>query len=293
MSQVDLVVGAVTGYKWDQIKHWANSLDRSGFTGRKVVIAYNMDYDTVEELTKRGYHIFRFHGDDIARQFTYPVKDFSIVVDRFLHYHQLLLNQPTRDFTRYVIATDVRDVIFQRNPSDYLDGEWIRGHDLVMSSEGIAYKHEEWGNNNLLQAFGTYMWGAHKDNTIINCGVIAGKFDAFLGLAKTIYLMCQHAPQHVPGGGGPDQAALNLILDTYVYEHITEITTHKGTWAAQLGTMMDPRKIEAYRPFLTEPVPTFNRETSQVVNHRGLPFSIVHQWDRVPEVKEAVERLYS
>jgi hypothetical protein len=293
MKQVDLVVGAVTGYKWDQIKHWANSLDRSGFTGKKVVIAYNMDYDTAEELTNRGYHIIGFYRDDLARQITYPVKDFSIVVERFLHYYLTLTNQSNRECTRFIIATDVRDVIFQRNPSEYLDGEWLRGHDLVMSSEGIAYKHEDWGNNNLFQSFGTSLWNTHKDNTIVNCGVIAGKFDAFLGLAKTIYLACLHAPQHVPGGGGPDQAALNLILDTYVYEHITWISSHESTWAAQLGTMMDPRKIDMYKPFLTEPLPTFNRETNQVVNHRGLPFSIVHQWDRVPEVKEAVERLYS
>lgn len=292
MKQVDLVIGAVTGYKWDQIKYWANSLDRSGFTGKKAVIAYNMDLLTAMELRNRGYAVIGFQTDPTTKDLTYPHKDFSIVVERFLHY-SMLNNAENREAIRYVLATDVRDVIFQRNPSEYLDGEYIRNHDLVMSSEGIKYKHEDWGNNNLAQAFGNYMWQTHRENTIVNCGVIAGKFDAFMGLAKTIYLVCQNATQHVPGGGGPDQAALNLILDTYVYEHITHISNHESTWAAQLGTMMDPRKVEAYKPFLTEPLPTFNTKTDQVVNNAGLPFSIVHQWDRVPEVKAAFERIYS
>jgi len=291
MEQVDLVIGAVTGYKWDQIKYWANSLDRSGFTGQKAVIAYNMDRATVDELSNRGYLIAGFQKDPQGN-FTYPNKEFSIVVDRFLHL-SMLNNRDNHDNIRYVVATDVRDVVFQRNPSEYLDGEYFRGHDLVVSSEGIQYMYEDWGSNNLAQAFGTHMWKTHCENNIINCGVLAGKFDAFMGLAKTIYLVCQNAIQHVPGGGGPDQAALNLILNTYVYDHITYVSNHESTWAAQLGTMMDPRKIESYRKFLTEPLPTFNTKTDQVVNNAGLPFSIVHQWDRVPEVKAAFERLYS
>ena len=29
----DIVVGCITGYNFDKIKPWVNSLDRSGFTG--------------------------------------------------------------------------------------------------------------------------------------------------------------------------------------------------------------------------------------------------------------------
>jgi len=289
----DLVIGAITGYNWDQIKHWVNSLDRSGYTGIKSVLAYNVDYDTLGELEKRGYSILAFSKDDENRRVTYPNKDFAIVVDRFLHYYLMLDNPANRAGIRYVVATDVRDVIFQKNPSDYLDHSYLRSHELVLSSEGIAYQHEPWGANNLLKSFGPLMYERHKENTIVNAGVLAGQFDTFMGLSKTIYLLSHGTTQQVPGGGGPDQAALNLLISTAVYDHITEIATHEKTWAAQLGTMMDPRKIDAYRPFLTEALPSFNAETGMVVNPTGTPYTIVHQWDRVPEVAEAVERCYA
>lgn len=289
----DLVIGAMTGYTWDHIKCWANSLDQSGFTGVKAVICYNVDYDTLEELQKRNYVVLAIDRDDANRRVTYPNKDFAVVVDRFLHYYLMLDNPSNRKLIRYVVATDMRDVIFQKNPSDYLDRSYRSCIELVMSSEGIAYQHEPWGANNLLQSFGAFMYEKHKENTIINCGVLAGKFDAFIGLSKSVYLLAHGAPQHVPGGGGPDQAALNLLLSTSVYDHITEVATHKQPWAAQLGTMMDPRKLPAYRPHITEPLPQFDASSGLVTTVDGVPFTIVHQWDRVPEVKVAVERKYA
>ena len=39
----DLIVGVVDGYNWDQIKYWANSIDKSGFDGHKALVVYNMD----------------------------------------------------------------------------------------------------------------------------------------------------------------------------------------------------------------------------------------------------------
>lgn len=292
MEQCDLVIGAITGYTWKDIKYWVNSLDRSGYTGTKAVLAYNVDYDTLEELTKRDYAILAFQKDDLARRVTYPNKDFAIVVDRFLHLFLMLDNPTNRQAVRYVIATDVRDVIFQTNPSVFLDRSHRSCIELVMSSEGIAYQHEPWGANNLLQAFGPLMYERHKENTIINCGVLAGKFDTFMGLCKSIYLLSHGTTQHVPGGGGPDQAALNLLLSTAIYDHVTDVCNHSIPWAAQLGTMMDPNKLDAYRPHIHEALPVFDEASGLVTTPDGIPYSLVHQYDRVPEVKAAVEKLY-
>ncbi len=288
-----MVVGAFTNYKWDQIKYWVNSLDRSGFEGLKVVIAYSVDYCTLNELSNRGYAVLCFEKDDANGRVTYPNPNFSIVVDRFLHYYLMLDNPENREAVRYVVATDMKDVVFQTNPSLYLDGADMRCKELVVSSEAIAYQHEPWGANNLLHSFGPHMYEKHKTNTIVNCGVLCGKFDTFMGLCKSIYLVASGTVQHVPGGGGPDQAALNLLLDTPVYDDITDITTHRDTWAAQLGTTMDPSKLQAYHPFITEPLPVFNEGMQQVENIGGNVFSIVHQWDRVPEVRAMVERRYA
>ena len=56
----DIVVGCITGYNFDKIKPWVNSLDNCGFDGTKAMICYNVDYDTVDELVKRNYSILAF-----------------------------------------------------------------------------------------------------------------------------------------------------------------------------------------------------------------------------------------
>jgi len=287
----DMVIAACTGYRWEQIQYWVNSLDRSEFTGHKVVLAYNMDAATAAELTNRGYLVVSF-AKDPQGNLSYPVKDFSIVVERFLHTWFLLTQfaQPVR----YVIATDIRDVIFQSNPSDYITARCpstspIR---MVLSSEGIDYQNEPWGANNLKLSFGDIMYESHKKNNIYNCGVLAGEHHTFMGLCKTIWLMSHGTIQHVPGGGGPDQAALNLLLDTQAYRDCGHFSNHRDGWAAQLGTMMDPNKIKEFAPFHTEPAPQYNTITEKVETPGGVPYAIVHQWDRVPEIREMVERKY-
>ena len=37
----DLIIGGASGYTWDQLKFWVNSIKKSGFTGysRKAVTA--------------------------------------------------------------------------------------------------------------------------------------------------------------------------------------------------------------------------------------------------------------
>lgn len=289
MEKRDVVITAITGYNFHHIAPWVNSLDRSGFTGVKAVVCYNTDHETVEELVKRGYSILAFHKDPVTGDLSYPNRDFSIVVDRFLHYWLMLDNPQNAAGIRYVVATDAKDVIFQRNPSEFLNSI---DPGILVSSEAIAYEHEPWGLNNLTQSFGPLVYEQHKTNTIINCGVLAGTFNHFMGLCKTVYLLSHGTVQHVPGGGGPDQAALNILLSTEAYKDCTTVTRHGGNWTAQLGTTMDPNKINGYRPHITEALPVFNKETGFVENCYGEPYTIVHQWDRVPEVRAMVEGMY-
>jgi len=123
----DIVVGCITNYGWEQIKCWVNSLDQSGFDGLKVMICYNTDYSVAEELSKRGYTIFAFSKNDEQQRLEYTKENFNIVVDRFLHISYFLGRLSNKEQYRYVIATDVKDVVFQRNPSKWIEeniGVW-------------------------------------------------------------------------------------------------------------------------------------------------------------------------
>lgn len=281
----DIVVGCITGYDFDKIKCWVNSLEKSGFSGDKVMICYNIDYDTCEELTKRGFSIFAFKKNEEKRRFEYKDK-FSIVVDRFLH--QWFFLKKFRGQYRYIISTDVKDVIFQNNPSVWLENN-IGNKRINVGSESIKYKDEDWGKNNLLKSFGQYIYDENADNVIHNAGTIAGRFDTMIDLFLNVYMLCNSTQHFIEGGGGPDQAALNVLLNMETYRNVTNFATSESGWAAQLGTT-GPQIQSKYGELLTEKNPIV--EDGVVITNSGIPYTLVHQYDRVLELKQKVEKIY-
>jgi hypothetical protein len=283
----DIVVGAITNYNFDKIKPWVNSLDTCGFTGTKVIICYNIGYDTVNELIKRNYSVIGFAKDDTTSQLRYDKKNFSIVVERFYHMWYFL-KQFIGEY-RYIIATDVKDVIFQTNPSEWLEQN-IKEKEINIACESIRYKDEDWGKHNLFKSFGLSIYDQYKTGLIYNAGTLSGKFNTMLDFFLNIYLTCQGAPMFVEGGGGPDQAAVNILINMAPYSAITNFAMSEDGYAAQLGTT-GLQVNDRYGPFLVEKCPIIL--DGVVCTSKGVPFSIVHQYDRVPSWKQIIEEKYA
>jgi hypothetical protein len=286
----DIVIGAITNYNWDQIKCWVNSLDQSGFNGLKVMLCYNISYDVVEELSKRNYTVFAFKRNDEEKRLEYGKENFNICLDRFLHIWYFLSKLQNKDQYRYIIATDVGDVIFQTNPSEWLEQN-IGDKDINVGSECIQYKNEEWNKQNMYLSFGPLVYENMQDQLVYNAGAIAGKFDSFIDLCKTIYLTCGGSPVHVPGGGGPDQAALNVLLNTKQFKDVTNFAKSSDGWAAQLEIMANPVKIEKLQEFITEP--RLKIVNDEVLTHDDKKYCIVHQYDVVPELSKYIREKYA
>jgi len=248
----DMVIGCITGYNFEKIKPWVNSLDRSGFTGTKAMICYNIDYKTVDELVKRDYSILAFGKDEEKETFKYPKEEFQIVVERFLHLWYLLKRMKGQ-YNR-IITTDVKDVIFQTNPSIWLD-ENLGDKEINVACESIAYKDEQWGTNNLMKSFGPLVHEECVNNPIYNAGTISG----------------------------------NVLLQMKTYQDITNFANSEDGWAAQLGTT-GPQIAKEYGDKLLEQSPIM--KDGMVCTSEGKPFALVHQYDRVPEWKESIEKKF-
>jgi hypothetical protein len=286
----DIVVGCITNYNYDKIKTWVNSLDRSGFDGLKVMLCYNIDYEVAEELAQRGYTIFAFGRDDEQRRLVYDKPNFNICLERFAHIPTFLNKLNNKEQYRYIITTDVKDVVFQSNPSKYLEDN-LTDRDILLSCESLRYKDEPWGKQNMYLSFGPIIAETMQERPIYNAGVIAGRFQPMLDLFTNIFLASGGAPANVPGGGGPDQAALNVLTSLHAYKNISQYSMSESGWAAQLGTTVDPNKVEAFKPFLLEESPILVDD--QVCTSTGKPHVIVHQYDRVPEWKKIIEEKYA
>jgi hypothetical protein len=282
MTATDLIIGAFTNYDWHKIKYWANSIVRSGFTGDKVMIVYNSHQSTVQRLTDLGFKIWAFHRDQ-NQNYLYPHKgQFVIVVERFLHLWNFLDQLPD-NYYRYVISTDVKDVVFQENPSIWLEKN-LNDKKLVASCESLLYRDEPWGDDNLKGSF-PLVYNKLKNKPIWNCGVQAGTMNVMKDLWLQIFLTSKAGARL-----NPDQAAYNLLLNSTPWESITKFAMSESAWACQAGTTVDPVKIESFRPKLLEPEPMW--ENGLAKTSQGITDAILHQWDRIPAWHSEIERRY-
>ena len=279
----DLIIGACTNYDWDKLKFWVNSINRSGFDGDKVMVAFNIRYDTIEKLNKAGFQvILPGKQDDANNQFVYQ-SNLPIHVERFIHIYNYL---QTHDEYRYVITTDVKDVIFQHNPSEAIDQELGARQLYLFASESMYYKDEPWGNQNLIETFGPFFHNIFKENVIYNVGVLAGRGYAIQDLAAMIFTMSINRPIPIV-----DQSTFNFMISQEPYTSTARFCNSEDGWACQLGTTADPSKIEQFRPLLLEASPKMI--AGNVTTSRGKDFTIVHQYDRIPEWRKIIEEKYN
>src|SRR5665213_1859723 len=117
----DILIGAADLFSWKDCRNWVKSAQASGFTGEIWIIAYRVDADIAIEATKLGVNMYPVEHDPYLNPITHAAKGSPTQSHnlRFYHFWELLARLDA-DKYRYVIATDVRDCIFQNNPSDYL-----------------------------------------------------------------------------------------------------------------------------------------------------------------------------
>ena len=269
MASKSLIIGAFTNYNYNQLKPWVESIDECGFTGDKAMVVGNASQETIGELIKRDFIIIKMH--DIKA---------PIHVARFLSIYDFLKNNWQN--YNHVVTTDVKDVIFQTNPITWLELN-LKGKKLVAGSEGMRYKDEPWGNENLMQAYGPYVHESFKNNEIYNVGTIGGTSEYVKDMVFNILFNAINRPIAIC-----DQAVYNVLIQTQPFKGVTYFAKQLDGWACQAGTTVDPSKIEQFRPHLLEPEPKF--EDGVFKTSLGRPFAIVHQYDRVPEWKEFVAK---
>jgi hypothetical protein len=271
----DLIIGCSTNYDWPKLKYWVNSINKSGFKGDKVLILMNCDADTVKQIVDSGFTVVAFNQDQKGN-LTYS-SSLPVHVERFLHIYNFLKDKEYR----YVITTDVKDVIFQQDPTKFLEQQLGERQHLMFASESIKYKDEPWGNENLLQTFGPFFHNIFKENEIFNVGVLAGRGFAMRDLCAMIFAMSVNRPIPIV-----DQATFNFMIAQEPYKTTCRYMRSETGWAAQLGTTADPSKIDQFRPLLLEAEPTM--QDGKVCTSEGKEFTIVHQYDRVPYWKNVI-----
>jgi hypothetical protein len=186
---------------------------------------------------------------------------------RFFHTWQYLVENQL-EYNR-VINTDIRDIVFQYNPSDWLDKNFTKN--ILGPCEEVLYKNQDWNINNSIRSFGPYIYEyILKENFVCNAGSFATKFESFKNIAIIDYLMSNNT------GVNADQAGFNILLNLFKNE--VQIARMSDGWAFQAGGVKNPKDYYEFKNNIV-----VNREN-------GVPYCILHQYDRIPEMVNVVEK---
>jgi hypothetical protein len=274
MAQKDLIIGGCTNYGINELKPWVLSVNECMPDSHKVMCIGTATSETRDWLREQGFKLIDMPNIKLP---VHVLRFFSI-------YEYLRTNWKNY---RYVVTTDVKDVFFQYSPFKWMEDKSIGKKDkhLVCGSEGLKYKDEPWGNENLMQAYGQYVHGLFKNNTIYNVGVIGGTSEYVKDLVFNIFTNAVNRPIPIC-----DQAVFNVLINTQPYLDKIFFAQNSDAWACQAGTMVDPSKIEQFRPHLLEEEPMFDNDVVWTADREM--YCIVHQYDRVPEWKKYIRENY-
>jgi hypothetical protein len=248
------------------------------FRSDKVLIVKDCSEDTIRSVEEHGFKVIRADRSIIKNSRASELM--PIHVERFIYIYDFLKNNNYR----YVITTDVRDVIFQKNPIEFIE-QYIKDKNLLFASESMLYHHEVWGNKNLHKTFGDYIYNDFKETEIYNVGVLAGKGNAVRDIALNIFIAsCR--------GGTPicDQSTFNVMIATSPYKETSLYLKAKDFWTGQIGTTDDPSRMDHNDQFLLEGRPII--KNNKILNFEEKEFYIVHQYDRNYLMKKLVEETY-
>jgi hypothetical protein len=248
----DLVISAIANYLPEKIKIYVESLNNCGYDGDKVMICYNIPNETIEYLSSFGWECYgaELQGHPHMRR----------LIDMWW-----FLQNDEREWN-HIITTDVRDIVWQTNPSDWL--KLTNKNKIICASECVTYENEHWGHKNIHEGYGPMFWDWIKENTIGNVGVIAGKHKLVKDLLMLNWLVSQSGDvRHFT-----DQSSFNFVIHNELIKDKVDINSD---FALQVGTTKIDFKIE-----------------NDLVMNGDVPFVLVHQYDRNSELNTLITNRY-
>lgn len=261
------ILGCITNYTPSDIRPYVESIEQTGFKGRKVMLVYDVPQETIDYLKSKGWDLF---GGELQQH---------IILQRFRDLYKLLGSE----IKGTVIWTDVKDVIFQVDPTDWIDLNM--DDDILSFSECIKFKNDDWAVVNAGTSF-PMEWETLQHQTSYCAGTIVGEADYLRDLFISIYRWSMTSSNQEQLS---DQAAYNVLINLSQFTECVQRVNQEEGFVTQLGTVLV--KAEQFKDVLLEPTPIVD-ENYIVRNQQGEPFCLVHQYDRIPKFKEYIYNKY-
>jgi hypothetical protein len=259
----DLIIGVIKNYSFNDLKPFVNSLSKSKYTGDTVLFCNNISDNTKVNLTKNGITCIDFNDEYpylerytenmgiLPRTYNKKLHLFSM---RYIPYYLFLKNSKKKYGN--IMITDVRDVIFQKDPFNFkISGNLC----CTLEAEGWSLEDSDFNGNEIKIAFGQKEFEKIKKNLISNCGVTIGPFTKIIEyLEKMISLI-------LAGDGSVimDQGTHNYIVWNKMIDNIVCYKNNAGP----VLTLGYEKKV-------------FKNKDGMIIDNNGNVINIIHQYDR-------------
>ena len=266
-KKIDVVISTITKFYPKDIEPWMESLNKSGFSGKRMMIVYDVPQETIDYLKENNFDIFQSQLSH--HLFNQRFRDTAMILENY-------------ECDR-IIWTDIRDVVFQSNPSTWLNK--YQEKPIIACSEAVKLGDDDWAQVCAGTSFKLeWNWLQHEESYC--AGSICGDKDYIIPLFHNIFRwgITGENPQQAA-----DQPAYNILIKQQQWKDKVQFVKQEEGLAVQMGTTFI--KKDFFGDKLMEPTPLIT-EDGTVTNQNGDPFTIVHQYDRNPQLKQILHNKY-
>lgn len=273
----NLVLGVFGNYTVDNLRNWCESASRLSDKADLVLLKVdNKDDERVFQFCQeRGIQVV--HKPSIGKIHHARYQVAWEFLEKSKHPWDL------------VVWSDVNDVVFQEDPFPLVEEMLSRhGKNIIVGSEGLNIGDEPWNADNVNKTFPHIVSYVMK-NDIICSGVMAGRLPYLRDLLFMIYNFSNNITSH----DIIDQASLNVLMHSQMVRDNVYVTTTDEPLVVHCAVSGPTEffKLWGFCNSYKYTLPSLDEARDTIVNSKtGVPYAIVHQYNRIPAWNEAMSR---
>jgi hypothetical protein len=268
----DLILGTVEYYDFYEFRRFLMTLRQTSFRGHVCLfVGPGISRRTIKKIRQYDVEIVRYRGafpfvadphPEAPRSLPEPIYVFNY---RHFFYYDYLLKHG-RKF-RNVLITDVKDVVFQRDPFGLPISDRIH---VAMENPDIPVGACPWTSQWILAGYPPTVLEALRNADLSCAGTTIAPVPQMM---RYLELMLAEIAVMKDAHECADQAAHNLLLHEGKLDRVERLRNFEG-------------------PILTvgtEPTYELNKN-DELINRDGSVIAVVHQYDRHPDLVRLFER---
>ena len=267
----NVIIGTALNYGVEQIKNFVLSFRKFNSVDDIILVCNSAQFQTLDDFSKK-FNITLSNGEDLS---SIPI---HVVASRFLKYIEIVKNNPQY---KHILLADVRDVFFQGDPFVNLPNEEY----LYAFTEdpAVTIEIEKYHISMISRLFGEDELKKFAGKKIICSGTILGtnqKLLNWLNIFASYLVQIQKANAGICHEMLLDQVIANHIFYFQDAGKATEVKNN-GDIVGTIGHCITHPNHSGDMKF----------EYNSIYLDGKIP-SIIHQYDRSPELFKQISELY-